>query len=195
MPTNLQITKTFNKIFLCFETKHKTQTQICLCFLGNQTQKSKLKSQINEQNPISKTTNCHTTLDPTIHTTFNSKSKTTKPTTKSSSVHRFERERPICNIFSLLFLFFVANFLPLQHHWHRHWKGDPSAMKSIKDELTQSSGYQLRFNPNDLAINTQHCLFKSQRPLHLATTTIQLSNSTTIHLSLKSQKLIDGTWA
>ena len=66
-------------------------------------------------------------------------------------------------------------------------------MKSIKDELTQSSGYQLRFNPNDLAINTQHCLFKSQRPLHLATTTIQLSNSTTIHLSLKSQKLIDGT--
>ena len=58
---NLQNTKTFNKIFFCFETKHKNtklkpkflasmhnqtqnSTHIFLCFLRNQTQNSNLKS-------------------------------------------------------------------------------------------------------------------------------------------------------
>ena len=58
---NLQNTKTFNKIFLCFETKNKNtklkpkflapmhnqiqnSTHIFLCFLRNQTQNSNLKS-------------------------------------------------------------------------------------------------------------------------------------------------------
>ena len=67
-------TKTFNKIFLCFETKHKntkTQTQIFglhaqpntilnpyfLMFFEKPN--TKLKSQINEQNPILETTNNH----------------------------------------------------------------------------------------------------------------------------------------
>ena len=68
---NLQNKKTFNKIFLCFETKHKTQTQIFglhaqpntilnpyfLMFFEKPN--TKLKSQINEQNPILETTNNH----------------------------------------------------------------------------------------------------------------------------------------
>ena len=40
-------------------TQRQNSTQIILGFLRNQTQNSKLKSQINEQNPRSKTTNNH----------------------------------------------------------------------------------------------------------------------------------------
>ena len=62
MPTKIYKTKkTFNKIFLCFETKHKNtklkprfstpmhnqiqnSNHIFLCFMRNQTQNSNLKS-------------------------------------------------------------------------------------------------------------------------------------------------------
>ena len=40
-------------------TQRQNSTQIILGFLRNQTQNSKLKSQINEQNPRSETTNNH----------------------------------------------------------------------------------------------------------------------------------------
>ena len=42
-----------------FQPQTQNSTQIFLGFLRNQTQYSKLKSQINEQNPRSKTTNNH----------------------------------------------------------------------------------------------------------------------------------------
>ena len=42
-----------------FGLQTQNSTQIFLCFLRNQTQNSKLKSQIDEKNPRSETTNSH----------------------------------------------------------------------------------------------------------------------------------------
>ena len=77
MPTKIYKTKkTFNKIFLCFENKHKTQThtfsphaQLNTILNPNfpmlsEKPDAKLKSQINEQNPRLETTNRHTTTQP-----------------------------------------------------------------------------------------------------------------------------------